>query len=200
MTIEQLLGVAAGLSLLAGWRLYLCLFAMGLALKAGLIAPPAHFAVVQMLAHPWVISLMAIAALAECISDKTPWLDSLWDAAHGVLRPIGGAGVALAIGDPSQPVWQIITLLLGAGGAMISHRAKAGSRAIINASPEPFSNITVSLGEDIVAAGLLILLFFAPVAAGLIAGLLILGDLALIAAVRRMLDRMFTPPKQTPPA
>ncbi len=83
---------------------------------------------------------------------------------------------------------------------MISHRAKAGSRAIINASPEPFSNIAVSLGEDIVAAGLLILLFFAPVAAGLIAGLLILGDLALIAAVRRMLDRMFTPPKQTPPA
>ncbi len=196
MDVPQLVGVAASLSLIAGWRLYLSLFATGLAMRTGLIDLPVHAAGLALLAHPWVMGAAGIALIAEFVADKVAWLDSLWDSVHLAIRPLGGALLALAVADPASTTTQVIALLLGGSGAMLSHGAKAGTRAIVNASPEPFSNVAVSTGEDVVTGGLLFLIFNAPVAAALVAGLLLIGTFTLIAAVKRMLNRLFTPPQK----
>ncbi|MFM7029192.1 MAG: DUF4126 domain-containing protein [Chakrabartia sp.] len=199
MDMIEVLGIAASLSLLAGWRLYLSIFATGLAMQAGLIAVPDHAGALALIGNPWIIGAAGLGLLAEFLADKIAWFDSLWDMVHTVLRPVGGALLALAVLDPADPKVQIAALLMGGGGALISHGAKAGTRALINASPEPFSNIAVSTGEDIVSGGLLFLIFKAPIAAALVAGLLLIGMVALLSAGRRMLNRLFTPPAKTPP-
>ena len=121
------------------------------------------------------------------------WLDSLWDAVHTAIRPIGGAVLALALVDSGDPVWQVVTLLLGGGAALMSHSAKAGTRAVVNASPEPFSNIAVSSGEDVMSGGLLFLALSHPVVAIIVAVLLFALALLAIIIVRRILTRLFTP-------
>ncbi len=194
MGIVELLGVAASVSLLAGWRLYLCVFGTGLAMYFGLIQAPEHVAGLQVLASPWVIGASGLGLVAEFFADKIAWLDSLWDSVHTAIRPIGGAMLAMAIVDPSNTTWQVVALLLGGSAALVSHGAKAGTRAIVNASPEPFSNVAVSTGEDIVTGGLLYLVLQQPVAAGLVAVALLLGAIALLIAVRRMLQSLFAVP------
>ncbi len=191
MGIVEVLGVAASVSLLAGWRLYLCVFATGLAMKTGYLHPPEHLASLATLANPWVLGASAFAALAEFFADKIAWLDSLWDAVHTAIRPIGGALLAMAIIDPSDPSWQVIALLLGGGAALVSHGAKAGTRAVVNASPEPFSNIAVSTGEDVVTGGLLALALSHPAAAAGIAGILLICAVFAIIIVRRLLAKLF---------
>jgi len=196
MGIVELLGVAASVSLLAGWRLYLCVFGTGLAMYFGLIQAPEHVAGLQVLANPWVIGASGLGLIAEFFADKIAWLDSLWDSVHTAIRPIGGALLAMAIVDPSNTPWQVVALLLGGSAALVSHGAKAGTRAIVNASPEPFSNVAVSTGEDIVTGGLLYLVLQEPVAASLVAVALLLGAIALLIAVRRMLQTLFAVPKE----
>jgi hypothetical protein len=195
MGVVELLGVAASVSLLAGWRLYLCVFGTGLAMYFGLIQAPEHVAGLQVLANPWVIGASGVGLVAEFFADKIAWLDSLWDSVHTAIRPIGGALLAMAIVDPSNTTWQVVALLLGGSAALVSHGAKAGTRAIVNASPEPFSNVAVSTGEDIVTGGLLYLVLQQPMAAGLVAVALLLGAMALLIAVRRMLQTLFAVPK-----
>lgn len=195
MGIVELLGVAASVSLLAGWRLYLCVFGTGLAMYFGLIQAPEHVAGLQVLANPWVIGASGLGLIAEFFADKIAWLDSLWDSVHTAIRPIGGALLAMAIVDPSNTTWQVVALLLGGSAALVSHGAKAGTRAVVNASPEPFSNVAVSTGEDIVTGGLLYLVLQQPMAAGLVAVALLLGAFALLIAVRRMLQTLFAVPK-----
>lgn len=194
MGIVELLGVAASVSLLAGWRLYLCVFGTGLAMHFGLIQAPEHVAGLQVLANPWVIGASGLGLVAEFFADKIAWLDSLWDSVHTAIRPIGGALLAMAIVDPSNTAWQVVALLLGGSAALVSHGAKAGTRAIVNASPEPFSNVAVSTGEDIVTGGLLYLVLQEPVAASLVAVALLLAAIALLIAVRRMLQKLFAVP------
>jgi hypothetical protein len=196
MDAPALIGLAASLSLMAGWRPYLCLFATGLAMDSGLISAPDHAAGLHSLAHLWVLGLIGIALAAEWIADKIAWLDSLWDTAHGAIRPLIGALLAMTVIDPATFGGQIIVLMLGGGAALLSHRAKGGARAILNASPEPYSNIAVSLGEDVLAIGLLVVIFKAPIATVAVAGLILLADLSLTAAARRVLNRMFTPPRK----
>lgn len=195
MGIVELLGVAASVSLLAGWRLYLCVFGVGLAMFFGLIQAPEHAQGLQVLANPWVIGASGVGLIAEFFADKIAWLDSLWDSVHTAIRPIGGALLAMAIVDPSNTVWQVVALLLGGSAALVSHGAKAGTRAIVNASPEPFSNIAVSTGEDVVTGGLLFLVLQQPVAAAFVAAILLVAALVLLAAVKRMLKALFEAPK-----
>jgi Domain of unknown function (DUF4126) len=191
MGIVEILGVAGSVSLLAGWRMYLCVFATGLAMRFGWIALPEHLASLAVLSNYWVLGASGTAMIAEFFADKIAWLDTIWDAVHTAIRPIGGALLALALVDASDPSWQVITLLLGGGGALMSHTAKAGTRAIVNASPEPFSNIAVSTGEDVAAGGLLFTVLANPGIAIVIAiGLLILAVYAIF-TVRRMLKRIF---------
>jgi len=185
MGAAELLGLAASVSLLAGWRLYLCVFVTGLAMRTHWIALPAHLEPLGALANPWVLGVAGVGLVAEFLADKIAWLDSAWDAVHSFVRPIGGALLALAIVDAQDPVWQVVAVLLGGGGALLSHGAKASARAVVNASPEPASNIVISTAEDISTAGLLTLAYLHPIAGIAVAVLLMGFAVALLVYARR---------------
>lgn len=192
--IVQILGIAASASLLSGWRLYLVVFVTGLAMHSGYVPLPEHLAGLQVLANPWVMAVAAIGTLCEFLADKIAWVDSAWDAVHTVIRPLGGALLALAIVDPGDPATQAIAFLLGGGAALLSHGGKAGVRAMVNTSPEPVSNVVVSSAEDVATAGLLVLAYQFPVVSAVIALMMALGSVALLLATRRFLRRVFRPP------
>lgn len=180
-----MLGLAASVSLLAGWRLYFCVFVTGLAMKTGWIDLPVHLSALTALANPWVLGAAFIGLVAEFFADKVLWLDSVWDAVHTFVRPVGGALLALAIVDANDPAWQVAAFLLGGGGALLTHSAKASARAVVNASPEPVSNILVSTTEDVATGGLLALAIANPVAAIGVALLLIGFAVLLLLMARR---------------
>jgi hypothetical protein len=174
MGIVELLGLAASVSLLSGWRLYLTVFATGLAMHFGYVDLPENLKMLEALANPWVIGTAGVGAVAEFFADKILWLDSIWDGLNTLIRPLGGALLALAVVDAGDPVWQVIVFLLGGGAAFASHATKATARAAVNTSPEPVSNIVLSAVEDVATGGLLALAFANPVAAAVI-GITLLG-------------------------
>ncbi|MGY4398591.1 hypothetical protein ACVWZA_003799 [Sphingomonas sp. UYAg733] len=190
MSIIEILGVAASVSLLAGWRLYLCVFAVGVAMRSGWVALPGHLMQLDVLANPWVLGVAGLLAVIEFAADKVMWIDSAWDAVHTLVRPVGGAMLALAIVDPSKPEWQVIAVLLGGGASLLTHSAKAGTRALVNASPEPVSNIVVSTGEDVATGGLLVLALANPIAAVVIAVGISGGAVAALVVLGRILKRV----------
>lgn len=190
MGVTELLGLAASISLLAGWRLYLCVFAVGLAMHFGWLPLPDHLHGLQALASPWVIGAAGIGALAEFFADKVMWIDSAWDTVHTLVRPIGGALLALAVVNPQDPRWQVVALLLGGSASLLAHSAKAGTRAVVNASPEPFSNAALSAGGDVVTGGLLYVILAHPAVAGTVAVLLVLISIAAIVLLRRLARRL----------
>ena len=185
MGLVEILGLAASVSLLAGWRLYLCVLVTGLAMRTGWIGLPSHLAALGALASPWVLGIALVGTVAEFFADKIAWLDSIWDGVHTLVRPIGGALLALALVDAGDPVWQAAVFLLGGGGALLSHGAKASARAVVNTSPEPVSNVVVSTVEDVTAGGLLALAFADPLAAMLAALLLLALAIFLLIKTRR---------------
>ncbi len=188
MSVE-LVGLAASASLLAGWRLYFTAFAVGLAMRSGWIDLPDQLTGLDFLADGWVIGVAGAAAVAEFLADKVMWVDSLWDGIHTLLRPVGGALLSLAVIDPAEPLGQAITLLLGGSAAFLTHSAKAVTRAAANTSPEPFSNILVSAGEDVATAGLIALAFAYPVTAAAIALALTALMVWLLLRLRRFVRR-----------
>lgn len=191
MGMVELLGLAGSVSLLAGWRLYLCVFVTGLAMRLGALPVPDHLAWLDALANPWVMGVAAIGAAAEFLADKVMWVDSVWDTLNTLARPLGGALLALAIVDPGDPAWQVAAFLLGGGASLAAHAGKAGARGLVNASPEPVSNIAVSTAEDVANAGLLLLAFQYPVVAGVIALALLAAMIGLALLARRLLRRAF---------
>lgn len=190
MSAVELVALAASISLLAGWRLYLVTFITGLAMKYGWVALPDQLRALDVLANNWIIGIAGVGAVAEFFADKVAWIDSAWDAVHSLVRPIGGAILSLAIVDSADPTWQVGSFLLGGGAAFLAHAGKAGARTIVNASPEPFSNIAVSTAEDVATGGLLALAIANPVAAALIALILVALSLWLVLAARRALKRL----------
>jgi hypothetical protein len=190
MGLVELMGVASSVSLLAGWRMYLCVFAVGLAMRFGWLQLPTHLHALDILANPWVLGAAAVGLVAEFLADKVMWFDSLWDAVHTAVRPVGGALLALAIIDPADPKWQAVALLLGGSAALASHSAKAGTRALVNASPEPISNVVVSSGEDVATTGLLALSLANPVAAIFVAIAMAAGTLYALVKVRGLVRRL----------
>lgn len=197
MGIVEILGVAGSLSLLAGWRLYLTILATGVAMHFGWLPLPEHLAALQILANPWILGVAAIGTAAEFLADKVAWVDSAWDMIHGFVRPLGGALLALALVDTSDPAWQVIAFLLGGGGALLSHGAKATTRAVVNISPEPFSNAAVSTGEDVATTGLLALAIAYPPIAIVIAVLMGAAAIVVIIALRRLLRNIKATLKRT---
>lgn len=187
MGILEILGVAGSLSLLAGWRLYLTILATGIAMHFGWLPLPEHLKALQILANPWILGAAAVGTLAEFLADKVAWIDSAWDAVHSIVRPLGGALLALALVDSSDPAWQVVAFILGGGGALLSHGAKATTRAVVNVSPEPFTNAAVSTGEDIATTGLLALAIAYPAVAIVIAILLAAAAIVVIVALQRLL-------------
>ncbi|MBA3668367.1 MAG: DUF4126 domain-containing protein [Sphingomonas sp.] len=201
MTPVELVALAASTSLLAGWRLYLVTLVTGLAMKFGWIALPEQLHGLDILANNWLLAVAAVGTFAEFFADKIAWVDSAWDAVHSFIRPLGGALLSLAIVDSGDTGWQVASFLLGGGAAFVAHAGKAGARTLVNASPEPFSNVIVSTAEDIATGGLLALAIANPIAAALIAACLVVLSLWLVVAARRMLrgliERLNPPPKAT---
>lgn len=194
MGIIEILGLAGSLSLLSGWRLYLTVFATGLAMHFNLVPLPENLAMLDVLANPWVLGISALGAVAEFFADKIAWLDSIWDGLHTIIRPVGGALLALAVVDSSDPAWQVIAFLLGGGAALASHATKATARAAVNTSPEPVSNVILSTVEDVATGGLLMLAFANPVAALIIAAVLLALAIWGLWAGYRMFRRVFPKP------
>ena len=157
MSAVELVALAASVSLLSGWRLYLVTFPTGVAKKFGWVALPDQLRALDVLANNWVIGIAGAGALAEFFADKIAWVDSVWDAIHSFVRPIGGALLSLAIIDSADPGWQVASFLLGGGAAFVAHAGKAGARTLVNTSPEPVSNVVVSTAEDVTTGGLLAL-------------------------------------------
>lgn len=190
MTPVELVAPAASTSLLAGWRLYLVTLITGLGMKFGWVALPEQLQMLDVLANNWVLAIAAVGTFAEFFADKIAWVDSAWDAIHSFIRPLGGALLSLAIVDSADPAWQVGSFLLGGGAALVAHAGKAGARTLVNASPEPFSNVIVSTGEDVAAAGLLALAIANPIAAAIIALGLVALSIWLVVAARRALRRL----------
>lgn len=191
MSAVEIVALAASFSLLSGWRLYFSLLVAGIAMRFDIIALPDQLAALDVLANPWVLGIAGFGFVAEFFADKIAWLDSLWDAVHTFIRPIGGALLALAIVDPGDPAWQVAAFLLGGGASLMTHGAKAGTRAMVNTSPEPFSNVVVSTGEDVATGGLLLLALANPIAAVVIAVLVLAATILSLVLIRRALGRVF---------
>jgi len=196
LTAVELVALAASVSLLSGWRLYLVTFVTGIAMKFGWIALPDQLRALDVLASNWIIGIAGIGALAEFFADKIAWVDSAWDAIHSVIRPVGGALLSAAIIDSADPAWQVVSFLLGGGAAFVAHAGKAGARTLVNTSPEPASNVIVSTAEDVTTGGLLALAIAYPVAAAVIAALLVALSIWFVVAARRALRRLLEPKRR----
>ncbi|MEL7198029.1 MAG: DUF4126 domain-containing protein [Pseudomonadota bacterium] len=191
MGIMEIIGIAGSVSLLSGWRLYLCVFATGLAMRLDALPVPEHLASLAVLENPWVMGIAALGALAEFFADKVMWLDSVWDTVHTLIRPVGGALLALAIVDPSDPATQVVAFLLGGGASFLAHGGKASARAVVNTSPEPVSNVVTSSAEDVATVGLLYVAYEYPTAAAGVAVVLLVLVLGLLWVASRVVKRVF---------
>ncbi len=140
------IALAAALAWGSGIRLYAVLLAVGLAGHAGWLDLPTHLAV---LAHPLVLAASGFMTLVEFGADKVPWLDSAWDAVHTFIRVPAGAALAAAVFGAGDATLGVAAAILGGTIAAGTHLAKAGGRAAINTSPEPFSNWAASIAEDV---------------------------------------------------
>lgn len=159
LDLTGLLAIAAGLGWASGIRLYATLFIVGLVGRVDWVALPEGLRVLE---HPWVLGAAGLMLLVEFLADKVPWVDSLWDSVHSFIRiPAGAALAAMAFGGQGVE-WQTVMGILGGGLAAGAHFAKAGTRAAVNASPEPFSNLAVSLAEDSLVVFALWLMFAHP--------------------------------------
>ena len=159
MDIVQTIALAGGMAWASGMRLYAVLFAAGLMSRMGYLQLPEMLRVLE---HPLVMGVAGVMLVIEFFADKIPAVDSLWDSVHSFIRiPAGALLAAMALGDHSQAV-MLAAGLLGGTLAAGTHAAKAGSRALINTSPEPFSNIAASFGEDALVTSGLYAAFFHP--------------------------------------
>ncbi len=144
------LALAAALAWGAGLRLYLVVLLCGLAARFGGWPLPDHLQVLQ---HPLVIGVAGFMTVIEGLADKVPWLDSLWDTVHTLIRIPAGAALAAAVFGDSGTAVATAAALLGGSLTATTHLAKSGTRALVNTSPEPFSNIALSLVEDVAVIG-----------------------------------------------
>ena len=172
MEMIQNLALAGGLSWASGLRLYLTVFAVGFLAKFGYVDLPATL---DILSNPVVIGVSGILAVIEFLADKIPYVDSAWDSIQTFIRIPAGALLAMGAINASDPAIATVAALLGGSLAGATHATKAGSRALINTSPEPVSNIAASFTEEsmLVTGGWLV--FAHPaVFIGLLCGFIVL--------------------------
>ncbi len=147
----------------------------------------------QTLQRPEVLIAAGVLFLCEAVADKIPYVDSLWDSAHTVVRPLAGAWVGALLAGQSGSLSEAAAGLLGGSTALASHAVKAGTRMAVNTSPEPFSTIVVSLAEDLGVGGVVAFAMFHPQAAAVVAAVLLAGGLLTLAflasRIRRFLRR-----------
>ncbi|MFE0580435.1 DUF4126 domain-containing protein [Streptomyces sp. NPDC058874] len=140
-----------------------------------------------------VLIAAAVLFLCEAAADKIPYVDSIWDSVHTVIRPVAGAVIGALLAGQSGSLSDLTAGAVGGTTALASHFVKAGTRMAINTSPEPFTNVAVSIAEDLGVAGLVTFAIFHPVPAAVIAGSLLVVGLAIVvflwSRIRRFLRR-----------
>jgi hypothetical protein len=200
MAAASAIGAALALAVASGLSLYGAAFVTGLAIRLGWVHLGPDFAALEVLAEPLVLAVAGVLFGLEFLADKVPLLDSAWDAVHTAVRPVGGALLATrALGELSPGAEVLAWLLLG-GATLATHAAKASTRLVVNASPEPASNVLVSLAENGLLAGAVWLALAHPLVAlaaalaalaGAVALTMWLGRRALraLGGVRRRLAR-----------
>lgn len=167
----------------AGVNLYATVLVLGLAVRFDWVELPASL---DPLGSDWVLAAAGALYLLEFLADKIPWVDTVWDAAHTIVRPVGAAVVAVAALGPATPGMELAAALLGGAIGASTHAAKAGSRLVVNTSPEPASNVAVSLIEDGFVVGLVALLLTHPLIGIGLALLALVVALTLLALVLRL--------------
>ena len=189
----ETLGLALGAGFSSGLNLYATIATLGLLQRFGVIHLPEQL---QVLAHPWVLGIAIALYVIEFLADKIPLVDTVWDAIHTVIRPPAAALLAYGAAGAAPPEWRWGAALLAGGVALTSHGTKASTRAAVNASPEPFSNWALSLGEDALAVWLTWLATVHPTATIVVVSILLVIAAFLIfhlfrffrRAVRRLLE------------
>ena len=188
----QTLGLALGAGFSSGLNLYATIATLGLLERFGIVHLPGSL---QVLSHPWVLGIAIALYAIEFLADKIPYVDSVWDAVHTLIRPPAAALLAYGATVAAPPEWRWGAALLAGGVALTSHGTKASTRAAVNTSPEPFSNWLLSLGEDALAVWLTWMATVHPAATIVIVVLLIAlsGFLLfhLFRFLRRALQRLF---------
>ena len=176
------------LAFASGLNIYATVAVLGLCEHFHVVDLPPQFRAFD---HPVIIGGALAMYLVEFVADKIPWFDSVWDAVHTVVRPIGGALVAVNAMGHASPVMTGLAALLGGSIAMTTHVTKAGTRAAVNTSPEPLSNWVLSLSEDAVAIGLSYFALQHPYAAAAIAILLLVAMITLASYIVGWVRRRF---------
>ena len=175
MQILEQLGVALGLASLAGVNLYLTVLITGLAIRFDWVHLADRYHSLDALGHPAVIGVAAVLFAMQFFADKIPWVDSLWDSVHTIIRPVGATMIALQALGQMPAYMQVVAALCAGGAALTTHGAKAGTRLLINHSPEPVSNIAMSLAEDAGVMGGMALIIIQPaIALAVFGGLLVI--------------------------
>ncbi|QHC21627.1 DUF4126 domain-containing protein [Streptomyces sp. GS7] len=145
------------------------------------------------LQRPDVLIVAAVLFVCEAVADKIPYVDSVWDAVHTVIRPIAGGVVAALLAGHNGSLPELAAGAVGGSTALLSHLVKAGTRIAVNTSPEPASNIVLSLLEDLGAAGIIVFAVFHPVIAAVVAALLLAAGITVVvllwSRIRRHLRR-----------
>ena len=167
----QTLGLALGAGFSSGLNLYATIATLGLLQRYGIIHLPASL---QVLAHPWILGIAIALYAVEFLADKIPYVDTIWDAVHTLIRPPAAALLAYSATVAAPSEWRWGAALLAGGVALTSHGTKASARAAVNTSPEPFSNWVLSLGEDALAVWLTWMATVHPTATIVVVVLLIL--------------------------
>ena len=189
MDILASLGRTMGFSFAAGINLYATIAILGLSSRFGWVSLPPQYEVFN---NTWIIGGAIALYLVEFVADKIPWVDSVWDAVHSVVRPIGGAAIAVATLGDASPTVETFVALTGGALAASTHFSKAGTRVIANASPEPFTNWALSLGEDAFVVGLGLLALKYPAAAAVVVLVCLSVIVAFSVWIVRLVRRRFT--------
>jgi hypothetical protein len=182
----ETLGLALGAGFSSGLNLYATIATLGLLQRFGIIHLPDSL---QALSHPWVVSIAVALYVIEFFADKIPYVDTAWDAVHTLIRPPAAAILAYASAGAAPPEWRWGAALLAGGVALTSHGTKASARAAANMSPEPFSNWTLSFGEDVLAVWLTWMASVHPRATIVIVSLLVVLAVFLLFQLFRFLRR-----------
>ncbi len=188
MSLFTTLVLAMGSSWVSGINLYITVATLGLLGRFAGLQLPGDLSV---LTNWWIIGIALFLVLVEFFADKVPLVDSTWDVIHTFIRiPAGAVLAATAFGDFNLGV-QVIAFLLGGGLALSSHGTKAATRAAINTSPEPVSNITASFIEDFVALGSLLLAAFHPAVFIGFFAVIVVASIVMLPRIIRSLRRFF---------
>src|SRR5437764_2605720 len=150
---------------LAGIDLYLTVSVTGIAIHLHWVTLAPSYQSLEVLGHPWIIAIAGVMYALEFFADKVPWLDSAWDTVHTIIRPIGGALLAIQVLGHHSAIVDVLVILLGGSASLVTHTAKASTRLVANSSPEPASNIGLSIIEDVGVFGGLALIHYNPVLA-----------------------------------